>query len=265
MGGGGREHALAWRLAQSGSVSKVFATPGNPGIAREAELAANAKTPTELLALAGTLGVDVTVVGPEAPLVAGVVDAFQGAGRAIVGPTQAAARLEGSKIFCKELMDEAGIPTARFATAGTAAEALAALPRFEYPVVLKADGLAAGKGVVVAKTRGEAEQTIAAMFSGELAGEAGKQMVLEDFLPGTEVSFIVLSDGETIRPLALAQDHKAIFDGDQGPNTGGMGAYSDDRILPAEQREEILARVIRRRWRPWPGAARRLRVSCSRG
>lgn len=245
LGGGGREHALVWRLAQSASVSKIFAAPGNPGIARYAELAGQAGRPEEFLALAETLDADITVVGPEAPLVAGVADLFHRAGRAVVGPTQAAARLEGSKIFCKELMDEAGIPTARFAVAGTAAEALAALPRFALPVVLKADGLAAGKGVVVAATRREAEQAIEGLFSGQLAGNAGKQIVIEDFLPGTEVSFIVLSDGETIRPLAPTQDHKAIFDGDRGPNTGGMGAYCDDAILTAAQTDEVMTSIIR--------------------
>ena len=245
LGGGGREHAIAWRLAQCASVSKIFAAPGNPGIARQAELAGAASQPAEALALAEALQVDVTVVGPEAPLVAGVADLFHRAGRAIVGPTAAAARLEGSKIFCKELMDEAGIPTARFAVAGTAAEALRALAKFEYPVVLKADGLAAGKGVVVARDRAEAERTIDGMFSGELVGDAGKQLVIEDFLPGTEVSFIVLSDGETFRPLAPSQDHKAIFDGDRGPNTGGMGAYSSDSILSLPQTAEVVARIIR--------------------
>ena len=245
LGGGGREHAIAWRLAQCASVSKIFAAPGNPGIARQAELAGAASQPAEALALAEALQVDVTVVGPEAPLVAGVADLFHRAGRAIVGPTAAAARLEGSKIFCKELMDEAGIPTARFAVAGTAAEALRALAKFEYPVVLKADGLAAGKGVVVARDRAEAERTIDGMFSGELVGDAGKQLVIEDFLRGTEVSFIVLSDGETFRPLAPSQDHKAIFDGDRGPNTGGMGAYSSDSILSLPQTAEVVARIIR--------------------
>jgi phosphoribosylamine---glycine ligase len=245
LGGGGREHALAWRLAQCASVSKIFAAPGNPGIARQAELAGAALQPAEALALAEALSVDVTVVGPEAPLVAGVADLFHRNGRAIVGPTQAAAQLEGSKIFCKELMEEAGIPTARFAVAGTAAEALRALAKFEYPLVLKADGLAAGKGVVVARDRAEAERTIDEMFSGALVGDAGKRLVIEDFLPGTEVSFIVLSDGETVRPLAPSQDHKAIFDGDRGPNTGGMGAYSDDSILNFEQTAEIVARFIR--------------------
>ena len=244
LGGGGREHALVWRLAQSASVSKIFAAPGNPGIARYAELAGAAATPEACLALAETLDADITVVGPEAPLVAGVADMFHRAGRAVVGPTKAAAQLEGSKIFCKELMAEAGIPTARFVVAGTAAAALAALPRFEYPVVLKADGLAAGKGVVVAATRREAEQAIDGLFSGALAGDAGKQIVMEDFLPGTEVSFIVLSDGETIRALAPAQDHKAIFDNDRGPNTGGMGAYCDGAILTPHQTSDIMQRII---------------------
>ena len=245
MGGGGREHALVWRLSQSASVNKIFAAPGNPGLARHAELAGQANTPEAFLAMAETLDADITVVGPEGPLVAGVADQFHRAGRAVVGPTKAAAQLEGSKIFCKELMAEAGIPTARFVAAGTAAQALAALPRFEYPVVLKADGLAAGKGVVVAATRQEAEAAIDGLFSGELAGAAGQQIVVEDFLPGTEVSFIVLSDGQTIRPLAPTQDHKAIFDGDRGPNTGGMGAYCDDAILTPEQHSDVMARIIR--------------------
>jgi len=245
LGGGGREHSLAWRLAQSPSVTKIFASPGNPGIARLAELGGPAATPEACLAVAETLGADVTVVGPEAPLVAGTADLFHRAGRAIVGPTRAAAQLEGSKIFSKELMNEAGIPTARYAVAGTAAEALAALARFEYPVVLKADGLAAGKGVVVATSRAQAEQAIDGLFSGQLAGDAGKQVVIEDFLPGTEVSFFVLSDGETIRPFGFAQDHKTIFDGDQGPNTGGMGAYSADSILTPAQRDDIVARIVR--------------------
>lgn len=201
-------------------------------------------TPEEYLGLAQRLGVDLTVVGPEAPLVAGVVDLFRECGKPIVGPTRAAAALEGSKVFAKEIMNSAGIPTARYQTVESEADALAALVRFEFPVVLKADGLAAGKGVIVAKTRAEAEAGIRALFSGQLAGDAGKVVVIEDFLPGREVSFIVLTDGDTVLPLAATQDHKAVYDNDEGPNTGGMGAYCADGILSAAETQEVLDRVI---------------------
>ena len=203
----------------------------------------DAATPEEYLGLAERLGVDVTVVGPEAPLVAGVVDLFRQCGKPIVGPTRAAANLEGSKVFAKEIMNSAGIPTARYAIAETEAEALAALPRFELPIVLKADGLVAGKGVIVAKTRPEAIEGIAALFSGQI-GAAGQTVVLEDFLPGREVSFIVLTDGETVLPLAPTQDHKAVHDNDQGPNTGGMGAFCSSNILTPGETQEVLDRVI---------------------
>jgi phosphoribosylamine--glycine ligase len=201
-------------------------------------------TPEEYLGLAQRLGVDLTVVGPEAPLVAGVVDLFREAGKPIVGPTQAAAALEGSKVFAKEIMNEAGIPTARYTIAETEEEAMAALPRFELPVVLKADGLAAGKGVIVARTREEAVDGVRALFSGQLAGEAGKRVVIEDFLPGREVSFIVLTDGETVLALPPTQDHKAVHDNDEGPNTGGMGAFCTDDILTPGEIQEVLDRVI---------------------
>lgn len=245
LGGGGREHALAWRLARSGSVTRVYVTPGNPGMANVAEcVTLESYTPEEYLGLAQRLGVDLTVVGPEAPLVAGVVDLFRECGKPIVGPTRAAAALEGSKVFAKEIMNSAGIPTARYQTVESEADALAALVRFEFPVVLKADGLAAGKGVIVAKTRAEAEAGIRALFSGQLAGDAGKVVVIEDFLPGREVSFIVLTDGDTVLPLAATQDHKAVYDNDEGPNTGGMGAYCADGILSAAETQEVLDRVI---------------------
>ena len=245
IGSGGREHALAWRLAHSPSVTKVWAAPGNPGIAKWAEcLAVPSPTPENYLVLADAIDADLTVVGPEAPLVAGIVDAFRRAGRSILGPTKAAAAIEGSKIFAKELMNEAGIPTARYAIANTEAEAIAALARFEYPVVLKADGLAAGKGVIIAKSREEALSAAHALFSGQAVGDAGKRIVIEDFLPGTEVSFMVLTDGTRFVRLAPTQDHKAVFDGDQGPNTGGMGAYCLDTILTAEQTREVEQRVI---------------------
>jgi phosphoribosylamine--glycine ligase len=233
VGGGGREHALVWKLKQSAGVKKIFASPGNPGIAQLA-------TCSDDLPEA-----DLTIVGPEAPLVAGIVDRYRAAGREIVGPSAAAAQLEGSKIFAKELMNEAGIPTARYAICEDRAAAQRALPRFEYPLVIKADGLAAGKGVVIVKSRAEAEATLDRMLAGELVGDAGRRVVLEDFCPGEEVSFIAISDGETVLPLAATQDHKQVFDGDQGPNTGGMGAYCDDRILTASQRGELMDLVMR--------------------
>lgn len=233
IGGGGREHALVWRLAQSASVRRMLCSPGNPGIAKLAEC-----TPD-------IADADLTVIGPEAPLVEGLADRLRALGRKVIGPSAAAAALEGSKIFAKDLMNEAGVPTARFQTFDDAGAAKRALARFEFPVVLKADGLAAGKGVVIAKSRREAEETLDRMFRGELVGEAGRRVVIEDFCPGEEVSFIALSDGEHVLPFAPVQDHKQVFDGDRGPNTGGMGTYSDDRILDETSRAEIMERVIR--------------------
>ncbi len=245
IGGGGREHALAWRLAQSPSVEAVYATPGNPGIARVGHCVPSEATPEGWLRTAEAVSAGLTVVGPEAPLVAGVVDAFQAARRPIVGPTRAAAQLEGSKIFAKEFMQRAHIPTAGFATAVNEAEALDAVDRFGCPVVLKADGLAAGKGVIIARTPEEAEAAIHGLLSGELVGRAGARLVIEEFLEGEEVSFIVLSDGKDFIPLAPTQDHKAVHDGDTGPNTGGMGAYCDSRILTPAETQEVIDCVIR--------------------
>jgi len=244
IGSGGREHAIAWRLAQSPSVTALYATPGNPGIARVARCVPAAASPQGWLEAAESVEADLTVVGPEAPLVAGVVDVFRAAGKAIVGPSSKAARLEGSKIFSKEFMTRARIPTAEFVRAETEEEALKALARFGCPVVLKADGLAAGKGVIIANTRTEAEAAIRALLSGELVGKAGARLVVEEYLAGEEVSYIVLSDGRSVVPLEPTQDHKAVYDGDTGPNTGGMGAYCDPRILTAAQRAEILDRII---------------------
>jgi phosphoribosylamine--glycine ligase len=244
IGSGGREHAVAWRLAQSPSVTALYATPGNPGIAQVAQCVPSAANPDAWLRVAESVDADLTFAGPEAPLVAGIVDAFRAAGRAIVGPTSQAARLEGSKIFSKEFMIRAGIPTADFVRAESEEEALKALDRFGCPVVLKADGLAAGKGVIIANARAEAEEAIRGLLSGTLVGKAGSRLVVEEYLTGEEVSFIVLSDGRHVLPLEPTQDHKAVNDGDTGPNTGGMGAYRDPKILTEAQRREILDCVI---------------------
>ena len=260
IGSGGREHALAWRLVQSPSVTKVFVSPGNAGISEDATcVTPTGPSPSDYLALAKFLGADLTVVGPEAPLVAGIVDAFQADNRLIVGPAAAAAQLEGSKAFSKQVMAEGNVPTARFVEASTFDEAVQALELFSYPLVIKADGLAAGKGVVIANHRTIAIETIEQFLSGSL-GEAGLKIVIEEFLTGEEVSYIVLTDGKSVLATEPAQDHKTIFDGDQGPNTGGMGAYCDSRILAGTQREQITSRIIeptldvlRRRGTPFSG------------
>jgi phosphoribosylamine--glycine ligase len=226
-------------------VEVLYAVPGNPGAAGLATLiAADIQNPAEMVRVAESVGAGLTVVGPEAPLVAGVVDALRAAGRAVVGPVAAAAQLEGSKIFAKEFMLRAGIPTAEYVTVDTEADALKALDRFGIPVVLKADGLAAGKGVIVATSRAEAEAAVHGLLTGELVGTAGSRLVIEECLTGEEVSFIVLSDGRNALPLEPTQDHKAVFDGDTGPNTGGMGAYCDSRILDASERQFAMDRVI---------------------
>jgi len=235
IGSGGREHALAWRLSQSPSVREVFVAPGNPGSAQVATRV-SASSIDEWLAFAQEKGVDLTVVGPEAPLVAGVVDRFRAAGLAVVGPTAEAAQLEGSKAFSKDFMIRAGVPTARYRVVETMEAARAALDEFGFPVVLKADGLAAGKGVVIAADRAEAEEALPRLM--------GSRLVIEEFLAGEEVSYIVLSDGRNFIPFAPTQDHKNIFDGDKGPNTGGMGAYRDAYILTAEQAAAVDSQVI---------------------
>ncbi len=235
LGGGGREHALAWKLAQSPDHS-VFAAPGNPGMAKAGKcVPVREATAKGWLDIAEEVGADLTVVGPEAPLVAGVVDAFRAKGRSIVGPDRANAQLEGSKVFAKNFMIERSIPTAEYAVVEDATAARRALERFGYPVVLKADGLAAGKGVIIAQDKAEAEAALATLTG---------RLVIEEFLTGEEVSFIALCDGRDVLPLAATQDHKAVFDGDRGPNTGGMGAYSDSAILTAAESREILERVI---------------------
>jgi phosphoribosylamine--glycine ligase len=229
IGSGGREHALCWKLAQAAGV-EVVASPGNPGMARVGKC-----IPLEE---AEELGADLTVVGPEGPLVDGIVDRFRARGLRIVGPGREAARLEGSKAYAKSFMRQRRIPTAEFVTVDNSDDARKALGRFGFPVVLKADGLAAGKGVVIAQDREEAEAALGT--EGALRG----RLVVEEFLRGEEVSFIALCDGRDVAPLEPTQDHKAVFDGDAGPNTGGMGAYCDSSLLTEAESKEILERVI---------------------
>jgi phosphoribosylamine--glycine ligase len=238
LGSGGREDALAWRLRQSPSCDKLLAAPGNPGIARWAEcVSIDPCDPEAVVALAGSSGSDLVVVGPEAPLVAGVADALRKAGIAVFGPTAAAAQLEGSKGFTKDLCRANGIPTADYVRVDRAAEARDALERFGLPVVIKADGLAAGKGVTIASSREEAEAAIEAAGDGPL--------VLEEFLEGEEASLFALVDGETAVPLASAQDHKRVGEGDTGPNTGGMGAYAPAPVLTPELEQRAMDEIIR--------------------
>jgi phosphoribosylamine--glycine ligase len=229
IGSGGREHAMAWRLSLEGH--QIFGAPGNPGIAQVGPVIAS----TEYVALAESIRPDLTVVGPEVPLVAGVVDQFRAKGLAIFGPTQKNAQLEGSKIYAKEFMQRAGIPTARFVRTESLESAIESLTQFDYPVAVKADGLAAGKGVIIAHSRAEAEAAIQSL---------GPRLVIEEFLRGEEVSFIALSDGSTVVPLEATQDHKTVYDGDTGPNTGGMGAYCDGRIISAADRQRILDTIV---------------------
>ena len=238
LGSGGREDALAWRLRQSPSCDKLIAAPGNPGIARWADcVAADPCDAAAVVDLARRHGIDLVVIGPEAPLVAGVADVLRSAGFAVFGPSAAAARLEGSKGFTKDLCRANGIPTADYVRVELAAEAIAALDRFGTPVVIKADGLAAGKGVTVAATRAEAEAAIAAAGDGP--------MVIEEFLHGEEASLFALVDGETAVPLASAQDHKRVGEGDTGPNTGGMGAYAPAPVLTGELEARAMDEIVR--------------------
>jgi phosphoribosylamine--glycine ligase len=238
LGSGGREDALAWRLRQSPSCGQLIAAPGNPGIARWAEcVALDPSDPEAVVDLARRATVDLVVVGPEAPLVAGVADALRATGIAVFGPTAAAARLEGSKGFTKDLCRANGIPTADYVRTERAADARAALERFSIPVVIKADGLAAGKGVTVAMTRAEAETAIGAI------GDA--PLVIEEFLQGEEASLFALVDGETAVPLASAQDHKRVGEGDTGPNTGGMGAYAPAPVLSDQLQARAMDEIVR--------------------
>ncbi len=245
IGSGGREHALAWKLAQSARVQKIYVAPGNAGTALEPGVENVALTDIAQLAeFARNNSVHLTVVGPEAPLAAGVVDAFRARGLKIFGPTRAAAQLESSKDFAKRFMQRHGIPTAGFATFGDAAQAHAYLEQQDVPIVIKADGLAAGKGVVVAMTAKEAHEAVDLMLVDNRMGEAGARVVIEEYLDGEEASFIVMSDGEHALALATSQDHKRLRDGDAGPNTGGMGAYSPAPVVTPRLHAQVVREII---------------------
>jgi len=247
VGSGGREHALAWKAAQSPQVEKVFVAPGNAGTASEpgVENVSIAANDIEgLLAFALNTGIDLTIIGPEDPLVMGITDRFQGAGLACFGPSAAAAQLEGSKAFAKQFMQRHGIATAAFGQFTEVEEAVRFIREQGAPIVVKADGLAAGKGVVVAKSIPEAEAAVLDMLAGNAYGKAGHRVVIEEFLEGEEASFIVMADGKHALAMATSQDHKAVGDGDQGPNTGGMGAYSPAPVVDAQLHERILREII---------------------
>lgn len=244
LGSGGREHALAWKLAQSPSLDTLFAAPGNPGIAKHAKLVPlDTADHAVVVDFCRAQGVALVVIGPEQPLVDGLADSLRAAGIPVFGPGREAAQLEGSKGFTKLLCARAGIPTARFYRAETRAEAEAELDLFGLPVVIKADGLASGKGVVIAETAEEAEAAVADMFTGGF-GAAGATVVIEEFMAGEEVSFFALTDGKTVVPFGSAQDHKRVGDGDTGPNTGGMGAYSPASIFTPELQQRVLAEIV---------------------
>ena len=247
VGSGGREHAMAWRMAQSEQVGSVYVAPGNGGTAQEHKcenVAIAAHDIESLLNFARDHSIDLTVVGPEAPLVAGIVDRFSAAGLRCFGPREAAAQLEGSKAFAKDFMARHGIPTARYDTFDSVAPAVEYIRRHGAPIVVKADGLAAGKGVVVAQTVGQAERAVKDMLADNAFGDAGATVVIEEFLAGEEASFIVVADGLERVALATSQDHKARDDGDQGPNTGGMGAYSPAPVVTSAMEARILKTII---------------------
>lgn len=247
IGGGGREHALAWKAARSERVETVYVAPGNAGTALEPGLQ-NVDIPAEdipaLLDFARREAIDLTLVGPEAPLVAGVVDEFAAAGLRCFGPSRAAAQLEGSKAFTKDFLQRHNIPTAAYGNFTEVDEAIAYIQQQGAPIVVKADGLAAGKGVILAQTEDEAIAAVRDMLAGNAFGDAGHRVVIEELLQGEEASFIVMADGEHILPMATSQDHKARDDGDRGPNTGGMGAYSPAPVVTAEIHDRVMREVI---------------------
>ena len=247
IGGGGREHALAWKTAQSPLADKVYVAPGNAGTALEPTLENVDISATDidaLLQFAKDKQIDLTIVGPEAPLVIGVVDKFHAAGLTIFGPTQGAAQLEGSKAFTKDFLDRHNIPTAAYQNFTEVEPALVYLDKVGAPIVIKADGLAAGKGVIVAMTLQEAKDAVHDMLAGNAFGDAGHRIVIEEFLDGEEASFIVMVDGENIIPMATSQDHKRVGDGDTGLNTGGMGAYSPAPVVTDEVHQKVMEQVI---------------------
>lgn len=244
IGSGGREHALAWKLAQSPLCDTLYAAPGNPGISEAAEIVdLNSADHNAVIAFCAVHEIDLVVVGPEGPLVDGLGDSLRDAGVAVFGPNRDAAQLEGSKRFTKEICSQANIPTAAYEHYTTKAEAIAGLSGFGLPVVIKADGLAAGKGVIIAHTEGEARAAIEDMFGGGF-GDAGASVVIEEFMTGEEVSVFALTDGTNIVSFGSAQDHKRVGEGDTGPNTGGMGAYSPARVLTPELEARVMAEII---------------------
>jgi phosphoribosylamine---glycine ligase len=246
LGNGGREHALIWKLRQSPRISKLYCAPGNGGIADDAEcLPVDLKSIDSMVALGEQVRPDLTVVGPELPLTLGVVDEFTRRDWPAFGPSRAAAQLEASKSFAKEFLQRHRIPTAPYAICDSMEEVRAALTHFHVPVVVKADGLAAGKGVVIAASKEEASRAAAEMLSGKMVGAAGSRVVLEECLKGEELSFLVVSDGERVAPLVAAQDHKRVGDGDTGPNTGGMGAYSTADIVDEKMRDWLVHHIAR--------------------
>lgn len=245
IGSGGREHALCWKLTQSPLVHKVYCAPGNAGTAEVAE-----NVPIDAMDIEGLQvfvehqGIDLTIVGPEKPLIAGIVDTFEARGLRIFGPSKEPAQLEGSKVFSKRLMQQAGVPTADFEVFEDAPSALAYLATVAYPIVVKADGEAAGKGVVVAQSREEAERAVTQMMVERVFGKSGDRIVIEKCLRGPEASVLAFVDGETVRPMIAIQDHKRIGEGDTGPNTGGMGAYAPVRVAPQSVVDEVTRRII---------------------
>ena len=245
VGSGGREHALVWKLKQSPKVEKIYCAPGNAGIAEQAEcLPVKGEDIEGLLKAAKELRADLTVVGPEVPLTLGIVDRFSAEGLHIFGPSQAAAQIEGSKVFMKDLLKKYRIPTAAFETFTNPAQAKQYLNKVGAPIVVKADGLAAGKGVILCRTVAEAGAAVDEVMVKKAFGSAGDQVVIEEFLTGEEASFLALTDGELVLPLASCQDHKAIYDNDQGPNTGGMGAYSPAPVVTPEIHRQVMDRIM---------------------
>ncbi|GAB6086400.1 phosphoribosylamine--glycine ligase [Alkaliphilus crotonatoxidans] len=245
IGGGGREHALVWKLKQSPLITDIYCAPGNPGIARLAKCVnINPEEIMSLVEFSREIGIDMTIVGPELPLVSGIVDSFRSAGLNIIGPTAHGARLEGSKAFSKEFMERYKIPTAKYKKVSSLQGGLEALKDFSLPVVVKADGLAAGKGVIICQSQEEAQGALEDILTRKIFGQAGQQVVLEEFLEGTETSILCFVDGKTIVPMVSSQDHKRIYDGDQGPNTGGMGTYSPSYSYTQEVAKQVEKAIL---------------------